>query len=66
VTIPIVPIVIVLCIVGVALWGINSIDQIAAPIKKIINVLVVVVVLLWLLSLFTGYGPNIDFGARRR
>jgi uncharacterized membrane protein len=47
--------VIVLIIVGVALWLVNSMIPMDPKIKTIINVVVIIAVLLWLLSLFTGY-----------
>jgi hypothetical protein len=44
--------VIVLVIVGVALWAINNYIPMDATIKKILNVVVIIVVLLWLLNVF--------------
>jgi len=44
--------VIVLVVVGVILWLINSYIPMQATIKKILNVVVVIVVILWLLSAF--------------
>jgi hypothetical protein len=44
--------VIVLVVVGVVLWLINSYIPMQATIKKILNVVVIVVVILWLLSAF--------------
>lgn len=44
--------VIVLVVVGVVLWLINSYIPMQATIKKILNVVVVVAVVLWLLSAF--------------
>ena len=49
---PLLQLVIVLVVVGVALWAINSYIPMQATIKKILNVVVVVVVVLWLLSVF--------------
>ena len=48
----IITIVIVLIIVGVVLWLINSYIPMASAIKTILNVVVVIVVILWLLSVF--------------
>lgn len=45
-------IVIVLVVVGVILWLINSYIPMQATIKKILNVIVVIAVILWLLSAF--------------
>lgn len=42
----------ILLVIGVSLWGINSIEQIDVKIKRVINILVMVVVVIWLLSLF--------------
>jgi hypothetical protein len=44
--------VIVLVIVGVVLWLINSYIPMQSTIKKILNVVVVIAVILWLLSAF--------------
>jgi hypothetical protein len=49
---PLINLVIVLVVVGVVLWVINSYIPMQATIKKILNVVVVVVVILWLLSVF--------------
>jgi len=54
--------IIVLVIVGVILWAVNAYVPMDEKIKKILNIVVVIVVLLWLLSLFTGYLPNIRVG----
>ncbi len=48
--------VIVLVVVGVVLWLINSYIPMQATIKKILNVVVVIVVILWLLSAFGVIG----------
>jgi hypothetical protein len=44
--------IIVLVLVGLILWMINSYIPMQATIKKILNAVVVVVVILWLLSVF--------------
>ena len=49
---PLINLVIVLVVVGVVLWVINSYIPMQATIKKILNVVVVIVVILWLLSVF--------------
>ena len=49
---PLIQLVIVLVVVGVILWVINSYIPMQSTIKKILNVVVVIVVLLWLLSVF--------------
>ena len=48
--------VIVLVVVGVVLWLINSYIPMQATIKKILNVVVVIAVILWLLSAFGAIG----------
>ena len=45
---------IILCIVGLILWGINQIPGIPAIIKTVIYVIVGVVLLLWLLQYVGG------------
>jgi hypothetical protein len=49
-------IVIVLVVVGVILWLINSYIPMQSTIKKILNVVVVIAVILWLLSAFGVIG----------
>lgn len=49
---PLMNIVIVLILAGVALWAINSFIPMAKPVKSILNVVVVVVICLWLLQVF--------------
>ena len=48
--------VIVLVVVGVVLWLINSYIPMQATIKKILNVVVVIAVIFWLLSVFGVIG----------
>ena len=47
-----VSLVVVLVIVGVILWLINTYIPMDAKIKKILNVVVVIVVIIWLLQAF--------------
>ena len=49
---PLIQLVLVLVVVGVVLWVINSYIPMQATIKKILNVVVVIVVIVWLLSVF--------------
>jgi len=49
---PLIHVVIVLIVVGVLLWLINSYIPMAGSIKSILNAVVVIVVVLWLLSVF--------------
>jgi hypothetical protein len=48
--------VIVLVVVGVVLWLINSYIPMQSTIKKILNVVVIIAVILWLLSAFGVIG----------
>ena len=49
---PLITIIIVLVIIGVLLWLINTYIPMAGSIKTILNVVVVICVILWLLSAF--------------
>ncbi len=51
-TMPLIHVVIVLVVVGVILWVINSYIPMQATIKKILNVVVIIAVIIWLLSVF--------------
>ena len=48
--------IIILVVVGVILWAVNSYIPMQANIKKILNVVVVLAVVLWLLSVFGVLG----------
>ena len=52
---------IVLIVVGVLLWLVNSYIPMDAKIKQILNIVVVIAVVLWVLSLFVGL-PHIRVG----
>ena len=59
--------VVVLMVVGVLMWLVNSYIPMAQPIKTILNAVVVIAVVLWLLNvfgLFSGLG-NIRVGPVR-
>jgi hypothetical protein len=49
---PLIQLVIVLVVIGVILWLINSYIPMQATIKKILNAVVVIAVIFWLLSVF--------------
>lgn len=49
---PLIQLVVVLVVVGVILWVINSYIPMQATIKKILNAVVVIAVIIWLLSVF--------------
>jgi hypothetical protein len=53
---PLIQLVIVLVVVGVILWLINSYIPMQSTLKKILNVVVVVAVVVWLLSVFGVIG----------
>jgi hypothetical protein len=53
---PLLTIVLVLIIVGVLLWLVNSYIPMAGSIKTILNVVVVIAVILWLLKVFGVLG----------
>ena len=55
-TMPLIQLVIVLVVVGVVLWLINSYIPMQSTIKKILNVVVIIAVILWLLSAFGVIG----------
>jgi hypothetical protein len=61
---PLLQLVIVLVVVGVVLWVINSYIPMQSTMKKILNVVVIVVVVVWLLSVFGVIGnlSNIRIG----
>ena len=49
---PLLHVVIILIVVGVLLWLVNSYIPMQATIKKILNAVVVIAVVLWLLNVF--------------
>ena len=49
---PLIEVVLVLIVVGMALWVINRFIPMAGSIKTILNAVVVIVVILWLLNIF--------------
>ncbi len=54
--------VIVLIVIGVLLWLVNTYVPMDGKIKQIMNAVVVIAVVLWLLSLFVGPLPDIHVG----
>jgi hypothetical protein len=52
VAMPLLNVVIILIVVGVLLWLVNSYIPMQATIKKILNAIVVIAVVLWLLNVF--------------
>ena len=49
---PLIHVILVLIVVGVLLWLVNSYIPMAGSIKSILNAVVVIAVVLWLLSVF--------------
>ena len=50
---------VVLCIVGVILWGVGQIPGIPAIVKTVIYVIVAIVLLIWLLNFVQGGGVDL-------
>jgi len=61
---PLIQVALVLIVVGVLLWLVNSYIPMAGSIKSILNAVVVIAVVLWLLSVFGLLGElsNIRVG----
>ena len=49
---PLIHVIVVLIVVGVLLWLVNSYIPMAGSIKSILNAVVIIAVVLWLLSVF--------------
>ena len=54
--------VVVLIVIGVLLWAVNSFIPMDGKIKQILNIVVIIAVVLYVLSLFSGYFPHIHVG----
>jgi hypothetical protein len=61
---PLINLVVVLIVVGVLLWLVNSFIPMDRKIKQILNIVVVIVVVIWLLQVFGVIGSlgNIRIG----
>jgi hypothetical protein len=61
---PLLQVVIILIVVGVLLWLVNSYIPMQATMKKILNAVVVIAVVLWLLNVFGLFNSlsNIHIG----
>ncbi len=53
---PILNVLIILIVVGVLLWLVNTYIPMQSTIKKILNAVVVIVVVIWLLNIFGVLG----------
>lgn len=49
---PLIQIILILIVIGVLLWLVNTYIPMAGPIKSILNAVVVILVVLWLLNVF--------------
>ena len=58
---PLVQVVVVLVVVGVLLWLVNSYIPMAGSIKSILNAVVVIAVVVWLLTVFGLMGEISNF-----
>lgn len=56
---PLITLVLMLVILGVCLWLLETYVPLSPPIKTLIRVVVVVCVVLWLLQLFGVTGPTV-------
>jgi hypothetical protein len=54
--------VIVLIVIGVLLWLVNTYIPMDGQVKSILNAVVIIALVLWLLSLFVGPLPSIHVG----
>jgi hypothetical protein len=54
--VPIVEVVIVLIVVGVVLWLINTYIPMASAVKSLLNIVVVIALIVWLLQVFGIWG----------
>ena len=53
---PLIQLVIVLVVIGVILWAINTFIPMQRTMKKILNAVVIIAVIIWLLSVFGVIG----------
>lgn len=56
----IIAVIVLLIVIGVLLWLVNTRIPMDATIKTIINVVVVILVIVWLLKVFGIWGPVTD------
>ena len=61
---PLINVIIVLVVVGVLLYAVESLLPIDATIKRIIHIIVIVAVCIWLLQVFHIIGPLGSFRLR--
>lgn len=56
---PLVTLIVMLTVVGLILYLVNTYIPMAAPVKRILNIVVVIVLILWLLNVFGVLGSNV-------
>lgn len=56
---PLINLVVVLIVVGVLLWLVNTYIPMDAKIKNVLNIVVIIAVVLWLLNIFLGGFGNL-------
>lgn len=54
--------VVLIVVIGVLLWAVNTWVPMDAKVKQILNIVVVIALVLFILSLFSGYFPSIKVG----
>jgi hypothetical protein len=57
---PIITVLVVLIIIGVALYLVETYIPLSPPIRTVIRVVVVLLLVLWLLQMFGIVGPNLS------
>jgi multisubunit Na+/H+ antiporter MnhB subunit len=55
---PLINLIVVLVVVGLLMWLVNSYIPMQEPFKRILNVVVIIAVVLWLLGIFLGWSPG--------
>jgi hypothetical protein len=55
--------IILLVVIGVLLWAINTYIPMDGKIKNILNIVVVIAVVIFLMTLFAGYFPRMHVGS---
>lgn len=54
--------IILIVVIGVLLWAVNTYLPMEPRIKQILNVVVIIALVIFILSLFSGYFPHIQVG----
>jgi uncharacterized BrkB/YihY/UPF0761 family membrane protein len=63
---PIINLIVVLAVIGVLMWLINTYVPMQEPYKKILNIVIIVATILWLLSVFGIFNLGGTVGHIRR